>query len=91
MQVRKGILVYACDQRDIENVHMSYLLAINHIYNDINASFGRYGMNLHEHDYPTISPLMKSYMDMEKVPIIPHMIEKLPNCKVFINDYIPNG
>jgi hypothetical protein len=36
-------------------------------------------MDLREHDYPTIPLLMKSYMDMEKVPVIPHMIEELPD------------
>lgn len=33
---------------------------------------------------------MKSYMDMEKVPVIPHMIKELPDWKAFVGDHIPN-
>ena len=48
-------------------------------------------MDLREHDYPTIFLLMKSYMDMEKVLVIPHMIEELPDLRAFVSEYIPSG
>ena len=71
-------------------VHVSYLL-VGHIHDNNDASFGRWSMDLHKHDYPIIPLLMKSYMEMEKVPIIPHMIEELPNWRAFVIDYISNG
>ena len=71
-------------------VHVPYLL-VGHTHDDIDTSFGRWSMDLHEHDYPTIPLLIKSYMDMEKVPIIPHMIEELPYWRAFVCDYIPDG
>ena len=48
-------------------------------------------MDLREHDYPIISLLMKSYMDMENVHVIPHMIEELPDWRAFVSEYIPSG
>jgi hypothetical protein len=71
-------------------VHVSYLL-VGHTYDDIDASFGRWSMDLREHDYPTIPLLMKSYMDMEKVPVIPHMMEELPDWRSFVSEHIPSG
>ena len=71
-------------------VHVSYLL-VGHTHDDIDASFGRWSMDLREHDYPTIPLLMKSYMDMEKVPVIPHMIEELPDWRTFVSEHIPSG
>jgi hypothetical protein len=47
-------------------------------------------MDLREHDYPTIPLLMKSYMDMEKVTVIPHMIEELLDWRTFVSEHIPN-
>lgn len=35
--------------------------------------------------------LMKSYMDMEKVHVIPHVIKVLPDLRAFVSDLIPNG
>jgi hypothetical protein len=71
-------------------VHVSYLL-VGHTHDDIDASFGRWSMDLREHDYPTIPLLMKSYMDLEKVPVIPHMIEELPDWRTFVSEHIPSG
>ena len=34
---------------------------------------------------------MKSYVDLENVLIIPHMIEEVPNLKAFIEPYIRSG
>lgn len=41
-------------------------------------------MELCENDHPTILFLMKTYMQMEKVAIVLHMIEVLPTWKVFV-------
>ena len=42
-------------------------------------------MKLREEDFPTISFLMKSYMNLDNVPVISHMIEEVPD---FIEPYI---
>ena len=48
-------------------------------------------MKLQEEDFPTIPLLMKSYMDLENIPVIPHMIEEVPDFKAFIELYIQSG
>lgn len=35
------------------NVRVSYIF-VGHTYDDINTSFGKWSMELSEHDYPTI-------------------------------------
>ena len=77
-------------KRIFMEVHVSYLL-VDHTHDDIDASFGRWSMDMREHDYPTIPLLMKSYMGMEKILVIPHMIEELLDWRVFVGDHIPNG
>jgi hypothetical protein len=44
-------------------------------------------MKVRKHDYPTIS-LMKSFMDAESLSMIPHLIEKVPDLKSFIDSCI---
>ena len=73
-----------------KEVFMSFLM-VGHTYDDIDASFGRWSMNSHKEDSPTIPLLMKSYMDLENVPVIPHMIEEVPNFKAFIKPYMLKG
>jgi len=48
-------------------------------------------MKLREEDFPTIPLLMKSYMNLENVPVIPHMIEEVSDFKAFIEPYIRSG
>ena len=69
---------------------MSFLM-VGHTHDDIDALFGRWSMKLHEKDFSTISMLMKSYMDLDNVPVIPHMIEEIPNFKPFIKPYMLRG
>ena len=45
-------------------------------------------MKLHEEDFPTIPFLMKSYMDLDNMSVIPHMIEEIPIFKAFIKPYM---
>jgi hypothetical protein len=77
-------------KRIFTEVHVSYLL-VGHTHDDIDASFERWSIDLREHDYPTIPLLMKFYMDMEKVPVIPYMIEELPDWRAFVSEHIHNG
>ena len=64
---------------------------VGHPHNDIDASFGHWSMKLHEEDFPTILLLMKSYMDLDNVPVIPHIIEEILNFKAFIKLYKLKG
>jgi hypothetical protein len=54
------------------------------------AMFGRWSYKLRANDYPTLPLLMKSFMDAEKQPVIPHLIEEVPNFKAFVDGYLCN-
>jgi hypothetical protein len=71
----------------LKEVFVSFLL-VGHTHDDIDASFGQWRMKLREEDFPTILLLMKSYMNLENVLVIPHMIGEVPNFKAFIKHYI---
>ena len=73
-----------------KEVFVSFLL-VAHTHDDIDASFGQWSMKLREKDFPTIPLLMKSYVDLENVPVIPHMIEEVPDFKASIKLYIRSG
>jgi hypothetical protein len=70
-----------------EEIQVSFML-VGHTHDDIDASFGRWSMKLRENDYPTIPLLMKSYMDLDEDPVIPGLIEEVPNFKEFVKPYI---
>jgi hypothetical protein len=70
-----------------EEIQVSFML-VGHTHDDIDASFGRWRMKLHKNDYPTIPLLMKSYMDMDGSPVIPALIEEVPDFKAFVKPYI---
>ena len=42
-------------------------------------------------NFPTIPSLMKSFMDVDSVPTIPHLIEEVPDFKAFIEGSILDG
>ena len=66
-------------------------MIIGHTYNDIDALFGRWSMALKKESFPTIPLLMKSFMDVEAIPTIPHLIEEVPDFKKFIDKGIEVG
>jgi len=63
-------------------------MMVGHTHNDIDASFGRWNMQLREEDHPTLPLLIQLYMEMEKDPVIPHLIEEVPDFKAYIKPYI---
>ena len=65
-------------------VYVKFLL-LEYTHEDIDAMFGRWSCRLRENDYPTLSMLMKLFMDAKMEPIIPHLI---PNFKAFVDDYL---
>ena len=70
-----------------QEVYINFLI-VGHTYDDIDALFGRWSYKLKETDYPTLPLLMKSFMDTESWPIIPHLIEEVPDFKQFVEGYL---
>ena len=68
---------------------MNYML-VGHTHDDIDALFGQWSMKLRKDDYPTIPFLIKSFMDAEFEPVIPHFIEEVPDFKGFVDGHIPS-
>ena len=71
-------------------VYVNFMI-VGHTHDDIDALFGRWSMALKKESSPTIPLLMKSFMDIETVPTIPHLIEEVPNFKKFIENGIADG
>ena len=73
-----------------QEVYINFLI-VDHTHNDIDALFGRWSHKLRRTDYPTLPLLMKSFMDTESRPIIPHLIEEVPDFKKFVEGYLCTG
>jgi hypothetical protein len=59
-------------------------MLVGYTHDDIDALFGRWSMALKREDFPTIPLLMRSFIENEAVPTIPHLIKEIPNFKSFI-------
>jgi hypothetical protein len=70
-----------------KEVYVTFML-VGHTHDDIDALFGRWSMSLKKENFLTILLLMKSFMDVESVPTIPHLIEEVPDFKDFIVGHI---
>uniref|UniRef100_A9U683 Predicted protein n=1 Tax=Physcomitrium patens TaxID=3218 RepID=A9U683_PHYPA len=70
-------------KRIFREVYVNFMI-VGHIHDDIDALFGRWSMLLKKEYFPTIPALMKSFMDVESIPTIPHLIEEVPDFKNFI-------
>jgi hypothetical protein len=68
-------------------VYVNFML-VGHTHEDIDALFGQWSMRLRKHDYPRVPLLMKSFMDGESIPVIPHLIEEVLDFKGFIDNCI---
>ena len=66
-----------------KEVFVNFLL-VGHTHEDIDALFGRWSNKLKCNNYPTFPLLMKSFMEAEEKPVIPHLIEEVLNFKKFI-------
>jgi hypothetical protein len=71
-------------------VYINFLL-VGHTHEDIDTMFGRWSYKLRANDYSTLPMLMKSIIDVEKQPVIPHLIEEVPNFKAFVDGYLCSG
>jgi hypothetical protein len=63
-------------------------MLVGYTHDDIDASFGRWSMKLCENDYPTIPLLMKSYMELDDILVIPSLIEEVLDFKSFVKPYV---
>jgi len=68
-------------------VYVSFML-VGHTHDDIDALFGKWSMQLKKESFPIIPAFMKSFMDVDSVPTIPHLIEEVPDFKAFIEGSI---
>ena len=71
-------------------VYVSFML-VGHTHDDIDALFGRWSMQLKKENFPTIPSFMKSFMDVDSVPTVPHLIEEVPDFKTFIEGSLLDG
>lgn len=58
---------------------------VGYTYDVIDAFLKRWSKKLKKNDYPTMTLLMKSFMDVETQLIIPHLIEEVLDFKGFID------
>ena len=73
-----------------KEVYINFLI-VEHIHEDVDALFGRWSTKLKSMDFPTLSKLMKSFMNCEMHPIILHLIEEVPDFKTFVDGYLGTG
>ena len=71
-------------------VYVSFML-VGHTHDDIDALFGRWSMQLKKENFPTLPSLMKSFMDVDSVPTVPHLIEEVLDFKAFIEGSLLDG
>ena len=71
-------------------IYINFLI-VGHTHEDIDALFGRWSTMLKTNNYPTLPRLMKSFMECETLPVIPHLIEEVPDFKTFLNGYLGRG
>ena len=71
-------------------VYINFLI-VGHTHEDIDAMFGRWSERLKTNNYPTVPRLMKSFMECEAHPVIPHFIEEVPDFKRFVDGYLGSG
>ena len=74
-------------KRIFRQVYVNFMI-VGHMHDDIDALFGRWSMLLKKENFFTILALMKSFMDMESTPMIPHLIEEVLDFKSFIDGAI---
>jgi hypothetical protein len=71
-------------------VYVNFLI-VGHTHKDIDVMFGRWSYKLRASDFPTLPMLMKSFMDVKKELVIPHLIEEVSNFKAFVDGFLCIG
>lgn len=76
-------------KQNFKEVFVSFLV-VKHIRDDIDVLFGCWSMKLYE-EFQPFPFLMKSYMDLNNMQIIIHLIEEVFDFITFIKPFILNG
>jgi hypothetical protein len=71
-------------------VYVNFML-VGHTHDVIDTLFGRWSMLLKKDNFPTIPLLLKSFIDVESVSTIPHLVEEVPDVEGFIEGFIRDG
>ena len=71
-------------------VYVNFMI-VDHTHDDIDALFERWSMALKKESFPTVPLLMKSFMDVESISTIPHLIEEVADFKGFIGGKLNDG
>ena len=71
-------------------VYVNFMI-VGHTYNDIDALFGRWSMQLKKENFPTVPALMKLFIDVDSTPTVAHLIEEVPDFKSFIAGAFVDG
>ena len=71
-------------------VYVNFMI-VGYTHDDIDELFGRWSMFLKKENFSTIPSLMKSFMDVESIPTIPHLIGEVPDFKGFIEGAFVDG
>ena len=79
--------VFGLSNRIFWKVYVNFMI-MKYTHDDIDALFGRWSMAFNKESFPTLPLLMKSFMDVEAVPTIPHLIGEVPDFKKFIEEGI---
>ena len=74
-------------KRIFHEVYVNFMI-VGHTHDDLDALFGRRSMLLKKKNFPTIPAIMKSFMEVESISTIPHLIEEVPDFKNFIDGAI---
>ena len=56
-------------------------MIVNLTHHDMDFLFGRWNIDLKKRSFPTILLLIKSFMNVEAINIIPHFIKDVPILK----------
>ena len=59
-------------------------LNIGYTHNDIDELFERWSWILRANDCPMLAKHMKPFINAKNQPVIPHLIEEVPNFKAFV-------
>ena len=66
-------------------------MIVGHMHDVIDALFGRWSIALKKESSSRVPLLMKSFMDVEFIPTIPHLIEEVADFKGFIEGKLNDG
>ena len=73
-----------------QEVYINFLI-VGHTHDDIDALFGKWSYKLKGTNYPILPLLIKSFIDIESHPVIPHLIKEVPDFKKFVKGYLCIG